>query len=168
MLCVRDDWDNLYVVEKWLLSVLCKSLCSLCKIKSKTDTATTIQYLEWIWSFRSESDWSERWVFSTWSSCAFTQYLNILVFLCAFSCGMKLNLDYLLETLWEYLALICIFTKKRGGAYIHTCSHWMRLNPSRMWNVRLLSFRASGFRRCHHYEKRSICRTCGEFGTHTL
>ncbi|XP_010785921.1 developmentally-regulated GTP-binding protein 2-like [Notothenia coriiceps] len=27
---------------------------------------------------------------------------------------MKLNLDYLLETLWEYLALICIYTKKRG------------------------------------------------------
>uniref|UniRef100_A0AAX7U9S8 Developmentally-regulated GTP-binding protein 2 n=1 Tax=Astatotilapia calliptera TaxID=8154 RepID=A0AAX7U9S8_ASTCA len=30
------------------------------------------------------------------------------------SCGMKLNLDYLLERLWEYLALICIYTKKRG------------------------------------------------------
>uniref|UniRef100_A0A8C5QRC8 Developmentally regulated GTP binding protein 2 n=1 Tax=Leptobrachium leishanense TaxID=445787 RepID=A0A8C5QRC8_9ANUR len=30
------------------------------------------------------------------------------------SCGMKLNLDFLLETLWEYLALTCIFTKKRG------------------------------------------------------
>ncbi|ETE72196.1 Developmentally-regulated GTP-binding protein 2 [Ophiophagus hannah] len=30
------------------------------------------------------------------------------------SCGMKLNLDYLLETLWEYLALTCIYTKKRG------------------------------------------------------
>lgn len=32
-----------------------------------------------------------------------------------FSCGMKLNLDYLLEMLWEYLSLICIYTKKRGG-----------------------------------------------------
>lgn len=31
------------------------------------------------------------------------------------SCGMKLNLDYLLEQLWEYLALICLYTKKRGG-----------------------------------------------------
>ncbi|RLV93303.1 hypothetical protein DV515_00013480 [Chloebia gouldiae] len=30
------------------------------------------------------------------------------------SCGMKLNLDYLLEKLWEYLALTCIYTKKRG------------------------------------------------------
>uniref|UniRef100_A0A672RTP1 Developmentally-regulated GTP-binding protein 2 n=1 Tax=Sinocyclocheilus grahami TaxID=75366 RepID=A0A672RTP1_SINGR len=30
------------------------------------------------------------------------------------SCGMKLNLDFLLEQLWEYLALICIYTKKRG------------------------------------------------------
>lgn len=27
---------------------------------------------------------------------------------------MKLNLDYLLEVLWEYLALTCIYTKKRG------------------------------------------------------
>lgn len=31
------------------------------------------------------------------------------------SCGMKLNLDYLLEQLWEYLSLICLYTKKRGG-----------------------------------------------------
>uniref|UniRef100_A0A4W3ILS5 Developmentally-regulated GTP-binding protein 2 n=1 Tax=Callorhinchus milii TaxID=7868 RepID=A0A4W3ILS5_CALMI len=30
------------------------------------------------------------------------------------SCEMKLNLDYLMEMLWEYLALICIYTKKRG------------------------------------------------------
>ncbi|TSK31310.1 hypothetical protein Baya_3420 [Bagarius yarrelli] len=30
------------------------------------------------------------------------------------SCGMKLNLDYLLEQLWEYLSLICLYTKKRG------------------------------------------------------
>lgn len=33
------------------------------------------------------------------------------------SCGMKLNLDYLLEQLWEYLALICLYTKKRGGNF---------------------------------------------------
>lgn len=33
------------------------------------------------------------------------------------SCGMKLNLDYLLEQLWEYLALICLYTKKRGGDF---------------------------------------------------
>ncbi|ESO11622.1 hypothetical protein HELRODRAFT_166635 [Helobdella robusta] len=30
------------------------------------------------------------------------------------SCGLKLNLDYLLEKLWEYLALIRVYTKKRG------------------------------------------------------
>jgi ribosome-interacting GTPase 1 len=30
------------------------------------------------------------------------------------SCGMKLNLDYLLEMPWEYLAITCIYTKKRG------------------------------------------------------
>lgn len=31
-----------------------------------------------------------------------------------FSCNMKLNLDYLLEVLWEYLALIRVYTKKPG------------------------------------------------------
>nr|CAH8870774.1 unnamed protein product [Trichobilharzia regenti] len=30
------------------------------------------------------------------------------------SCNLKLNLDYLLEKLWEYLNLIQVFTKKRG------------------------------------------------------
>ena len=28
---------------------------------------------------------------------------------------MKLNLDYLLEMIWEHLALLRIYTKKRGG-----------------------------------------------------
>jgi len=31
-----------------------------------------------------------------------------------FSCNMKLNLDYLLYVLWEYLALIRVYTKKPG------------------------------------------------------
>ncbi|KAF9823290.1 hypothetical protein SFRURICE_019099 [Spodoptera frugiperda] len=30
------------------------------------------------------------------------------------SCNMKLNLDFLLETLWEYLSLIRVYTKKPG------------------------------------------------------
>lgn len=30
------------------------------------------------------------------------------------SCNMKLNLDYFLERLWDYLALIQVYTKKRG------------------------------------------------------
>ncbi|CAH8618277.1 unnamed protein product [Schistosoma guineensis] len=30
------------------------------------------------------------------------------------SCNLKLNLDYLLEKLWDYLNLIQVFTKKRG------------------------------------------------------
>ncbi|XP_025098580.1 developmentally-regulated GTP-binding protein 2-like [Pomacea canaliculata] len=30
------------------------------------------------------------------------------------SCNMKLNLDYLLEMIWEHLALLRIYTKKRG------------------------------------------------------
>ncbi|XP_033117666.1 developmentally-regulated GTP-binding protein 2-like [Anneissia japonica] len=30
------------------------------------------------------------------------------------SCEMKLNLDYFLMKLWEYLGLICVYTKKRG------------------------------------------------------
>lgn len=31
------------------------------------------------------------------------------------SCNMKLNLDFLLETLWEYLSLIRVYTKKPGA-----------------------------------------------------
>jgi ribosome-interacting GTPase 1 len=30
------------------------------------------------------------------------------------SCGLKLNLDYLLEQIWAYLQLIRVYTKKRG------------------------------------------------------
>ncbi|XP_033631114.1 developmentally-regulated GTP-binding protein 2-like isoform X1 [Asterias rubens] len=30
------------------------------------------------------------------------------------SCELKLNLDFLLETVWDYLGLICIYTKRRG------------------------------------------------------
>lgn len=30
------------------------------------------------------------------------------------SCNMKLNLDYLLEVLWQYLSLIRVYTKKPG------------------------------------------------------
>ena len=37
---------------------------------------------------------------------------NILL---AFSCEMKLNLDYLLDSLWEHLDLIRVFTKKPGN-----------------------------------------------------
>lgn len=41
------------------------------------------------------------------------------------SCGMKLNLDYLLEQLWEYLALNCLYTKKRGGMLFHIYSYYI-------------------------------------------
>jgi ribosome-interacting GTPase 1 len=30
------------------------------------------------------------------------------------SCNMRLNLDYLIQCLWEHLNLIKVFTKKRG------------------------------------------------------
>jgi len=33
---------------------------------------------------------------------------------CVVSCNMKLNLDYLLESLWEKLSLIRVYTKKPG------------------------------------------------------
>lgn len=48
------------------------------------------------------------------------------------SCGMKLNLDYLLEQLWEYLALICLYTKKRGGhsAHLHRKKNFFLLCPA--------------------------------------
>jgi ribosome-interacting GTPase 1 len=32
------------------------------------------------------------------------------------SCEMKLNMDYLLERMWQSLALIRVFTKKPGNA----------------------------------------------------
>lgn len=32
------------------------------------------------------------------------------------SCEMKLNMDYLLEKIWEYLALVRVYTKKPGNA----------------------------------------------------
>ena len=35
----------------------------------------------------------------------------------ACSCNEKLNLDYLLEMVWEYLGLIQIYTKKRGSKF---------------------------------------------------
>lgn len=56
--------------------------------------------------------------FVVWQQFFFLICLCSFCFIC-FSCGMKLNLDYLLEMLWEYLSLICIYTKKRGGARIH-------------------------------------------------
>ena len=31
------------------------------------------------------------------------------------SCGLKLNLDYLLDQMWEYLQLLRVYTKRRGG-----------------------------------------------------
>ena len=33
------------------------------------------------------------------------------------SCNMHLNLDYLLETLWEYLSFIRVYTKKPGQQF---------------------------------------------------
>lgn len=32
------------------------------------------------------------------------------------SCEMKLNMDYMVEKIWEYLALIRVYTKKPGNA----------------------------------------------------
>ena len=31
------------------------------------------------------------------------------------SCGLKLNLDYLLVKIWDYLQLSRVYTKRRGG-----------------------------------------------------
>lgn len=36
------------------------------------------------------------------------------------SCNMKLNLDYLVEKIWEHLNLIKVFTKKRGRNCFNT------------------------------------------------
>lgn len=46
------------------------------------------------------------------------------------SCELELNFDTLLREIWEYLSLLRVYTKKRGGRYIvqplidvHTHSH---------------------------------------------
>lgn len=39
------------------------------------------------------------------------------------SCEMKLNMDYMVEKIWEYLALIRIYTKKPGNAPDLGCIH---------------------------------------------
>lgn len=39
----------------------------------------------------------------------------IFFFGCASSSGLDLNFDYLLEKLWEYLDLIRVYTKRKGG-----------------------------------------------------
>ena len=45
------------------------------------------------------------------------------------SCNMRLNLDYMLDKIWEYLALIQVYTKKRGG--ISSMSYyWIRSNKT--------------------------------------
>lgn len=47
-----------------------------------------------------------------WCGLSFISYINCGSFFV--SCNMKLNLDFLLETLWEYLSLIRVYTKKPG------------------------------------------------------
>ena len=41
-------------------------------------------------------------------------YFNRFYSHCVHSCNVKLNLDYLLEELWNYLSLIRVYTKKPG------------------------------------------------------
>uniref|UniRef100_A0A8C4N464 Developmentally regulated GTP binding protein 2 n=1 Tax=Eptatretus burgeri TaxID=7764 RepID=A0A8C4N464_EPTBU len=43
-----------------------------------------------------------------------TSLLGTVFIFPAFTCEMKLNLDFLLEVIWDYLALIRVYTKKRG------------------------------------------------------
>ena len=43
---------------------------------------------------------------------------------------MKLNLDYLLERVWDSLALVRVYTKKRGRKYT-------------IWNTSILVIRAN-------------------------
>ena len=37
------------------------------------------------------------------------------------SCEMHLNLDYLLVKLWDYLSLLRVYTKRRGGLFVCLC-----------------------------------------------
>lgn len=48
-----------------------------------------------------------------WPSCNPT-YFKLTIFSPTFSCEMKLNLDFLLSSLWDHLNLIRVYTKKPG------------------------------------------------------
>ena len=46
-------------------------------------------------------------------SASLVYFLMIFIF----SCNMKLNLDYMIDVVWEYLALMRVYTKRKGGMY---------------------------------------------------
>ena len=61
--------------------------------------------------------------------------LSAHIYVCFFfSCNMKLNLDYLLEMVWEYLSLIQIYTKKRGSKSVN-CKQC--LSPALLSNIKI-------------------------------
>ncbi|OON14026.1 hypothetical protein X801_10188 [Opisthorchis viverrini] len=67
------------------------------------------------------------------------------------SCNLKLNLDYLLEKLWEHLDLIQVYTKKRGG------------KSQFLFHMADTSLhRTTGFRRRTYIEERRNGRACGK------
>jgi ribosome-interacting GTPase 1 len=41
---------------------------------------------------------------------------------------MRLNLDYLIEIMWEHLNLIKVFTKKRGRKILFNDNEFFKLN----------------------------------------
>lgn len=49
-------------------------------------------------------------VYAFFANCLYLIVSNFFFY----SCNMKLNLDFLLEILWEHLSLIRVYTKKPG------------------------------------------------------
>lgn len=60
---------------------------------------------------------------------------------------MSLNLDYLLDRLWEYLALLRVYTKRRGGMCI--CVTKRRGGSGYVWG--------GGMWVCVYTERMGIC-----------
>lgn len=47
----------------------------------------------------------------------FSRYLDLCLMSVFFLGNMRLNLDYLVEQIWEHLKLIKVYTKKRGSKF---------------------------------------------------
>ena len=83
-----------------------------------------------------------------------TNYSNSIYMNFTYSCNMKLNLDYLLERTWGFLALVRVYTKKRGGKLgIHVLVH------KKIHNSQLLSHLCISLFPLHVEFYRPVCFT---------
>ena len=96
--------------------------------------------------------------------------LSFTFFCLYYSVQMKLNLDYLLEMMWENLDLLRIYTKKPGSTF---CFQYQIKSAKKAGKVQIVSlsplssslfcpFRASRFQWLYHLTTRRHGWACGE------